>query len=104
MNERTDDPLLRSARSEAVWVLIIGCCAAAYSLGFCFWFGYGRAGGDLQFVLGFPDWVFWGIIVPWCICLVLSLWFALFFMTDDELNELDPASNGTTGREESRSG
>lgn len=33
--------------------------------------------------LGVPDWVLWGIVVPWFLCLIFSGWFCFVYMTDD---------------------
>ena len=52
-------------------------------------FGYGRKPESLTFVLGFPDWVFWGLILPWGVCTIISSLFAFWFMVDEELPETD---------------
>jgi hypothetical protein len=56
-----------------------------YTVIFCAWQGYGRT--SVTYVWGFPDWVFWGIVVPWITSTVVSLWFAYFVMTDEPLGE-----------------
>ena len=40
-----------------------------------------------RFHLGWPDWVFWGIVVPWGACVVVSALFAFVFMQDAPLGE-----------------
>jgi hypothetical protein len=80
-----DDPVLRSARREASVVLAVWLAALVYTVGYCYVFGYGRDPDSLRFVLGFPDWVFWGILAPWTACTAISGWFAFVFMTDDDL-------------------
>lgn len=82
-----EDPLVRSARREAAVVASVSVAATAYSLGYCGLRGYGRAEEPIGFVLGFPAWVFWGIVVPWLACVVVSGWLSWSFMTDDELGE-----------------
>lgn len=89
------DPLLRHARREAVAVFLIWLAALCYTVGYCYLYGYERKIEDLKFVLGIPDWVFWGIITPWAVCTVVSCLFSLFVMRDDDLGEewnpsLDP--------------
>ena len=37
--------------------------------------------------LGIPDWVFYGILLPWIVCIVLSFWYGLFFFAEDDLSE-----------------
>ena len=61
--------------------------AVAYTVIYCAFNGYGRSMADLTFVLGFPDWIFWGVIVPWSVCIILSYGFAMFFMRDEDLGK-----------------
>jgi hypothetical protein len=85
MSVRSEDPVLRSARREAAATLIAWACALSYTVIYCSLYGYGRSLDDLHFVLGFPDWVFWGIVAPWGVCMVLCYWFSYVFMTDEDL-------------------
>lgn len=79
------DPVFRSARREAAVVLAVWAVALVYTVSVCYWLGYGRTAESLRFMWGFPDWVFWGIVVPWWVCLAITAWFAFGFMTDDDL-------------------
>jgi hypothetical protein len=81
--------MINSMRREAIFVGIIWCCAAAYTVGYCGTFGYGRSIEDLKFIAGFPDWVFWGIVLPWSVCLGVGVVFATF-MKDVRLVEEVP--------------
>jgi len=85
MTEPPEDPLIRNARREALVVALVAVLATAYSVGYCTLFGYGRVGEPVRFVLGFPAWVFWGIVVPWGVCVLIAGWFSWWFMSDDEL-------------------
>ena len=49
------------------------------------------------FVLGFPDWVFWGILAPWSACVVFSFWFGATFMRDEDLGEELPEQEDELG-------
>ena len=90
MPVRSEDPVLKSSRREAVVALVIFIAAFAYTVGYSVLNGYGPpAEGRLTFVLGFPSWIFWGVVVPWVSCLGLSWWFAFGFMTDEDLGK-DP--------------
>lgn len=86
MQEPAEDRLLSSSRREALFCLATWCAAAIYTIVYCALHGYGRSLDEMQFVLGFPDWVFWGVLTPWSVCLVLSIWFACRFMTDEDLD------------------
>jgi hypothetical protein len=102
MTQRPEDPVLRSARREAVVVLVMWLGALTYTVLYCYLYGYNRSLDSLTFVLGFPDWVFWGILTPWAICLILSYLFAVFFMRDEDLGEDPVDTESTPAREEVR--
>ena len=85
---RPEDPVLRSSRREAIVVFCIWLVACAYTVGYCYTFGYNREPDSLRFVAGLPDWVFWGILVPWTACSLLSFWVSNFLIADDDLGEV----------------
>ncbi|MGH7199926.1 MAG: DUF997 family protein [Planctomycetaceae bacterium] len=89
MSQTSEDPVLRSARREAIIVFTVFIIACAYTISYCYLHGYGRELEDLEFVLGFPDWVFWGIIAPWSVCIVFAFLFGTVFIKDETLGE-DP--------------
>jgi hypothetical protein len=85
-----EDPLLTSARREMRITLVLWLLAMAATLGVSLTWGYHRDPKSLTFVLGFPDWVFWGIIVPWAASTVVSMVFSLAFMQDAPLETEAP--------------
>jgi hypothetical protein len=97
--------LLKSARREAVWTLAVWLGTLTYTVGYCARYGYDRKPDDLTFVLGFPDWVFWGIVVPWGVCYLISALFAFVLIEDavlaDDAGDVDrddssqPKATGT---------
>jgi hypothetical protein len=87
MTVRREDPVLQSARREALLVLLIWLGACIYTVGYCYTFGYGRDAATLRYVLGFPDWVFFGIVVPWTVCTGLCFVLSHFVIRDEELGE-----------------
>jgi hypothetical protein len=91
--QRRKDPVLKSARREALIVFATWIIALAYTIGYCARYGYGRKVEDLRYVYGFPDWVFWGIVVPWGVCVVFSWVFASVLMTDEDLGEDPPGTD-----------
>lgn len=94
-----ESSIVTSSRREAIVAFIIWACATAYSSGYCAWKGYNRSAEDLTFVLGFPDWVFWGVMVPWTACTIVSWWFAFVYMTDEDLEEPAAAPTGDSESE-----
>lgn len=93
MKHPNEYPILKSARREALGAIAMLVIAAAYSITVCYQFGYGRDPKTLTYVLGFPDWIFWGIVFPWGCCTLLSTGFAFLFMKDEDL---EPPTSTTT--------
>lgn len=85
MNSSAEDPLLRSSRREAIVVTLFGIVALVYTITYCSMFGFNREIGSITFVLGFPDWIFWGVIVPWAICTLVACFFSYVLMQDHDL-------------------
>ncbi len=82
------DPLLRGARREMLVVLAVWALGAAWTIGYAGLFGYKPVPDDpaaLPLVWGMPAWVFWGVMLPWGVATLFTLWFALFFMKDEAL-------------------
>ena len=87
MTTRLEDPVLRSSRREAALVLLVWVAACIYTVGYCYAFGYERDAATLTYVLGFPDWVFWGIVTPWTVCTILCFVLSYFVIRDEDLGE-----------------
>jgi len=87
VNAPQEDTVVYRARREASTALAIWLLAMLYTITYCYLYGYGRSVESLTFVWWFPDWVFWGIIVPWGVCIVISTVFALGVMGDESLGE-----------------
>jgi hypothetical protein len=81
------DPLVISARREALIVVVVWFLAMIYSVSTCYWLGYNRSISELKLVFGMPEWVFWGILVPWSVCTVFSWIFGRLFIQDGHLGE-----------------
>jgi hypothetical protein len=84
---RKTDPLVHSSIREAILVTGIWLAAAIWSISVCYAMGYHRAADDLKLVLGFPDWIFWGVVIPWTTCTVVSIVFGLIFVRDGDLGK-----------------
>jgi hypothetical protein len=87
MSVRLEDPVLRSSRREAVVCFGIWLAACIYTVGYCGAYGYNLDPKTLTFIAGIPTWVFYGILLPWTVCTVVSFWVSNFFMADDDLGE-----------------
>lgn|SRR5262245_4854861 len=84
-----EQELLRHARREGLLLMAVWLLALIWSVISSWLFGYGRNPDEIMLILGMPDWVFWGIAVPWLICVAFSVWFCFFYMADDDLGR-DP--------------
>ena len=97
-----ENAVVHAARREALLALGTWAVAMLYTVTYCYRNGYGRSVDSLTFVLWFPDWVFWGIVVPWGICILFSTVFAFRLMgaeslgadTGDEQALIEELSNG----------
>ena len=49
------------------------------------WVNRGNGPERVRFVLGFPDWIFYGVALPWWICTAFSLFFGAFLVRDEDL-------------------
>jgi len=87
MPHPNEDPLVTSSRREALAAMVFFLAAMAYTLTYCGINGYNRDPASIQLVFGFPDWVFYGVLVPWVVCTCVSVIYALAFMTDEPLGE-----------------
>jgi len=89
MAQKELDPVYRNARREAIVILGVYVAALIYTVTYCYIFGYDRDVATITTYWGIPDWVCWGIFLPWTICSIITAWFVLFFMKDDDLDH-DP--------------
>ena len=45
---------------------------------------------EVSTVLGFPGWVFWGVVAPWMTANAFTFWFCLRALKNDEDEEEAP--------------
>jgi hypothetical protein len=79
------DPLLRNARRELLFIVALWAVALVWTVGVSYALGYGRPADQIKLILGMPDWVFFGVLLPWLFCSAATLWFGLRLMADDDL-------------------
>jgi hypothetical protein len=91
-----ENAVVKSGRREALFALGLWLAAGIYTVVYCTQHGYDLAPADITYILWFPAWVFWGIVVPWLACAAISTWFALAVMSDEPLSsDLDsPPEDG----------
>ena len=117
------DPLLVHSLREAKFILCLWACCFVYTVAYCYLNGYlsyeplpgakpfaigsvvGPAGSFLRdpdsltypFGLGIPDWVFYGVVVPWAVCIILTFWYAFFLYAEDDLSPHDASAGDNPG-------
>lgn len=83
------DPTFINTRREAIIIVLIWAACLAWCVPYCYLYGYNLPADELQTFWGFPTWVFWGILLPWVLASLFGIAFSLFWMTDDDLGEVD---------------
>ena len=78
--------LVASCRREAILCGMVFLAAITYTIVTCYRLGYRTPdpAEPLKFILGFPDWVFLGIILPWGVCTVIAWFFSFVLMQDHD--------------------
>jgi|SRR5262245_20391922 len=101
--------VLRHSRREAFLVLLVWAIALVWTVGVSYLLGYqhdpqswlvqaglarSRGAEDFTQILGFPDWIFFGVMLPWAACTLISVLFALRGIKDDDLGAEAPEEAG----------
>ncbi len=81
------DPVFLHARREALFILALFGFLLVWSVTICYGFGYATNTQNITTVLGMPKWVFWGVLIPWILADVATIWFCFFYMVDDDLGQ-----------------
>jgi hypothetical protein len=69
-----------------LWVIVaVFVMLLAWTIGLSYFIGYGEAAGKpVALIAGIPRWFVWGVAAPWVVGTVVSIYFALVYMTDHE--------------------
>ena len=88
------DPVFLHARKEAIIIFALWVVALLWSVPFCYLNGYPSQFDPQTFstTLGIPTWLFWGILAPWLVADVFTMWFCFCYMKEDNLGEALEAS------------
>jgi hypothetical protein len=87
MPDYEPDPVYVNSRREALVLLAIFAVALIYTIVVSSLLGYDRDPSEVVTYLGIPDWVMWGVFLPWTVCALVTVWFCFYFMADDPLEE-----------------
>ncbi len=85
-------PTFLNARREARLIVVVWAACLVWAVPYCYLNGYVTSGqgfdpGNLATLWGIPRWVCIGIVVPWTLANVFTIWFCFFYMRDDDLGE-----------------
>jgi TRAP-type C4-dicarboxylate transport system permease small subunit len=90
------EPTYRRTLKEAIVALLIWFGAGVWVISVSYWLGSGR---PVISIGGIPNWVLWGILVPWVTLFVIHSWYSLFFLrADDDHPPGDSASPNDLNR------
>ncbi|MFQ5730739.1 MAG: DUF997 family protein [Planctomycetaceae bacterium] len=81
------DPVYLNARREAIVVFCLWLTALIWAVPFCYLNGYDYDPESFSTTWGVPTWLFWGILVPWIVADVFTIWFCFCYMKEDDLGE-----------------
>ncbi len=76
-----------NARREALVTMSVWTAGLAWTLCYCWFTGYDIPAEQMKVTFGMPSWIFWGILAPWILIILFTIWFGLFYITDDELGQ-----------------
>ena len=119
--ELEEDPVYRHCLREMRLILGLWLICFIYTVTFCYCRGYltheplaASTGPDIAELLGplpelnrepasvtyplglgIPDWVFYGIVLPWLFCILASLYFCAFIFVEDELSDSTQQDGGS---------
>ncbi len=91
---KPDDPVYLNCRREALIILAAWAICLVWTITYCYLFGYNVAGESIATTMGMPSWIFWGVLVPWIVATLFSIWFGLCYMADDDLGETAAEAGG----------
>ncbi len=115
VTRQVEDALVHNSRREACLILGLWLLSLVYTVSLCYLWGYlshepmpVALGPDVASLVGplegfqrdpsqlgeplglaVPDWVFYGILAPWAVCIGLTLWFCLRVFSEDDLGPAD---------------
>ena len=84
------DPAYINALRELYVMGRLWVASLVWSMGYCAIFAYRSpdANEPVTIIWGVPSWVMWGIALPWIASSVATIWFALFYIREDDADLL----------------
>ncbi len=84
------DPAYINSLRELYVMGRLWVASLVWSMGYCAIFAYRSpdANEPVTIIWGVPSWVMWGIALPWIVSSVATIWFALFYIREDDADLL----------------
>ena len=82
------EPSYRRTLKEAIVAALLWLGAGVWVIAVSYWLGSGR---PVWSIGGVPNWVLWGVLVPWLTLFLLHTWYSLVFLrADDDAQDRRP--------------
>ena len=69
-----EDPRYAQANKEAWWAIGYWLAFTVVVTGLAWWLGYDKPADELDFVLDFPAWFFWSVLMTSVVFSVIPVW------------------------------
>lgn len=73
--KRRKEEYLKSKKEFKKGVIVIAIFIL-FSTIVSYFLGYKRSFVEIKYILGFPDWVFYGVLLPWIAIVLYTIFFA----------------------------
>jgi len=88
------DQVYRHSLRESLVAVSAWLVCGVYSVTYCFLNGHGRKPDEIEVTWGIPNWVLFGVFLPWVLCNVFAWWYCFCFVKDQELDPEAPEDAG----------
>ena len=82
-----EEKSLSQSRNELRFILLTWSVCCIWVISYCGIYGYDLEPKDISTVFGFPDWAFWGIALPWIFANLVTFWFCLRVLKNEDDEE-----------------
>lgn len=90
------EPTYRRTLKEAIVALLLWFGAGVWVISVSYWLGSDR---PVRSVGGIPNWILWGVLLPWVTLFFVHSWYSLVFLrAGDEEPPAGPPSKQPDGK------
>ena len=94
-----EDPRYEQANREARWAIGYWAAYTVVVTGLAWWLGYEKPADELSFIVGFPAWFFWSVLVTSVVFAVIPSWIIRRHFKDVPLTRDGRPVPGPEGRQ-----